>query len=101
MIKIIVKENKYIDSITIKGHANYNEYGKDIVCAAVSSICLTTCNGIMSLEDTIECNDNSGLLVIRVKKSTDINQKLLINMLDMLEELKSQYPKNIEIRNEE
>ena len=101
MIKVIVKEDKYINSIKITGHANYNEYGKDIVCAAVSSICLTTCNGIMSLEDTIKCNEKSGLLEISVMKNTDVNQKLLINMLDMLEELKGQYPKNIEIRNEE
>ena len=101
MIKIIVKKNNYIDSVTIKGHANYNDYGKDIVCAAVSSISLTTCNAIMSIEDTIICNDKSGLLEIRVKENTDINQKLLNNMLEMLNELKNQYPKNIEIRNEE
>ena len=36
MIKIIVKEKKEIISIEIQGHANYAEYGKDIVCAAVS-----------------------------------------------------------------
>ncbi len=31
MIKVLIKEN----SIRIKGHANYSEYGKDIVCASV------------------------------------------------------------------
>ena len=101
MIKIIIKGKDSIDSITIKGHAGYDEYGKDIVCAAVSSISLTTCNAILSLEESIECNEKDGLLNIKVIKNTDINQKLLNNMIEMLKELKSQYPKNIEIRNEE
>ena len=101
MIKIIIKRNDSIEGITIKGHANYDEYGKDIVCAAVSSISLTTCNAILSLEETIECNDNNGLLTIKVIKNTDITEKLLNNMIEMLKELEGQYPKNIEIRNEE
>ena len=101
MIKIIIKGKDSIDCITIKGHADYDNYGKDIVCAAVSSISLTTCNAILSLEKSIECVEKEGLLIIKVIQQTDINNKLLDNMIEMLEELKSQYPKNIEIRNEE
>ena len=42
MIKVKVEENNnYISKVTIKGHANYDELGKDIVCAAVSSIVIT------------------------------------------------------------
>ncbi len=101
MIKIIVKKKDSIEEVTIKGHANYNDYGKDIVCAAVSSISLTTCNAIISLEDSIEYEEKNGLLNIKVKKKTDITEKLLNNMIEMLEELVQDYPKNIEIRNEE
>ena len=102
MIKVrIVKNNNIIDSIHCNGHANYADYGKDIVCAAVSSITITACNSILALEDTINCKENSGLLEIRILKKTDINQKILGNMVSMLEELKEQYPKNIEIRSEE
>ena len=39
--------------------------------------------------------------LLETKEITDINQKLLDSMITMLEELKSQYPKNIEIRNED
>ena len=56
---------------------------------------------VISLEDSIFIKDDSGKLLIRVNKVTDVNQKLLNNMVIMLEELKSQYPKNIEIRNED
>jgi len=101
MVKVIINNKDGIDKIVIKGHANYADYGKDIVCAAVSSISITACNSILALEDTIDCRDNSGLLEIRIIKKTDVNQKILANMISMLEELKIQYPKNIEIRNEE
>ena len=42
MIKIEVKKK----NISIVGHANYDEYGKDIVCAAVSSVVITSIEAI-------------------------------------------------------
>ena len=102
MIKIEIKrENKSVYEIVIKGHANHGTFGNDIVCASVSTMAITTVNGILSLEDSLDYEENSGLLIIRTKEVTDVNQKLLENMITMLEELKSQYPKNIEIRNED
>ena len=42
MIKVkAVSKGNYLQKIEIKGHANYDDYGKDIVCAAVSSITLS------------------------------------------------------------
>ena len=38
MIKVNIEDKL----ITIKGHANYDDKGKDIVCASVSSIVITT-----------------------------------------------------------
>ena len=79
----------------------FDDFGKDIVCAAVSSMAITTINNIIALEDSIYYEENSGLLKIRVLKDTEINNKLLDNLVRMLTELKEQYPKNIEIRNED
>ena len=46
MIKVdLTKENV----ITISGHANYDDKGKDIVCASVSSIVITTINAIIEI----------------------------------------------------
>ena len=102
MIKVKIKKvNDKIYELVIKGHANYDEAGKDIVCAAVSKMAITTVNACLSLEETITYEENSGLLIIRTLKDTDINQKLLRNLEDMLKELTNQYPKNIEIRNED
>ncbi len=102
MIKVqFKKSNGNIYEIVIKGHANYADMGSDIVCSAVSTMAITTANAILSIEDTIDANVKSGLLVIRTLKDTDVNQKLLSNMERMLNELHEQYPKNIEIRNED
>ena len=102
MIKVNVKKNNdNISELVIKGHAGYDVHGKDIVCAAVSSMAITTVNNIIALEDSIYYEENSGLLIIRVKRDTEVNNKLLDNLVRMLTELKEQYPKNIEIRNED
>lgn len=102
MIKVNVKyNNNKVYELVIKGHAGYDVHGKDIVCAAVSSMAITTINNIIALDESIDYEENSGLLIIRVKRDTEVNNKLLDNLVRMLVELKEQYPKNIEIRNED
>ena len=102
MIKVNVKKNNdNISELVIKGHAGYDVHGKDIVCAAVSSMAITTVNNIIALDDSVCYEENSGLLKIRVLKDTEINEKLLNNLVDLLSELVNQYPENIEIRNED
>jgi len=101
MIKVNIKnKNSKVYEIVVKGHAGYDDYGKDIVCAAVSTMMITAINNIISLDDSIDYVENDGLLKVTIKKETEINQKILSNVIMMLEDLKSQYPKNIEIRNE-
>lgn len=94
MIKVLIKEK----SITISGHANYDLYGKDIVCAAVSSAVITTVNGILSIDDTaIEVNEN-GKVEIKILKDDEIVNKLIDNMINLLTELQKDYKDNIDIR---
>ena len=96
MIKVIVSNS--FDSIKISGHANYDEYGKDIVCASVSSIVTTTVNAIVRLDNnSIKYEVNDGVCITVLNK-TDTTLKLLENLIDLLEDLKNQYPKCIEIR---
>ena len=93
MIKIkIVK-----DLIKVSGHAKYDEAGKDIVCASVSSIIYTTVNGIFNIDqDAIDFKDAKDL-EIKIKHHSSIVDILIQNMLDLLEDLARQYPKNINL----
>lgn len=47
MIKVrITRMNQRIVGFIVKGHADYDEYGKDIVCAGVSAITVGGLNAI-------------------------------------------------------
>ncbi len=98
-VNVKVKKNKVYE-LVIKGHANYDNLGNDIVCASVSAMAITTVNSILLLDDSISYEEDSGYLKIRVKEDTVVNEKLLNNLVNMLNELQEEYPKNIEIRNE-
>ena len=99
MIKVEIKETDVIEEIIIKGHAMYDEYGKDIVCASGASIAITTVNAILRIDDSaIKYEESDGYLDIKINKHDIITDKLIINMIDLFEELKEKYSKHIEIR---
>lgn len=103
MIKVNVKlHNNVTNQIEITGHAKFDVYGKDIVCASVSSIVITTINAILSLEEeAIYYEEKKNKLNIKINDDNQVAIKLINNMLKMLEEIHIDYPKNIVIRNEE
>jgi uncharacterized protein YsxB (DUF464 family) len=100
MIKVkIVKENSNYQKISILGHAMYDDYGKDIVCSAASSITITTINGILTLDEgSLSYQVNKEGLIIEKISTDEITQKLLGNMVNLLKELEQQYPTNIEVK---
>ena len=98
MIKVEVTKDK----ICFLGHAMYDDYCKDIVCAAVSSIVMTTVEGIASIDESvIDIDETKEKLTIIINKHNDITDKLIHNMLNLLHELMKNYPKNIKITNKE
>lgn len=101
MIKVTIKEkNDNIDKIIIKGHALFDDYGKDIVCSAVSSIVTTTINCVLALkEDGLKYNSKEGFVEITDIKG-ESSFKLINVMITMLKELENNYPSNIKIGKE-
>jgi len=95
MIKVSVKkENEIIKEIVINGHACYDDYGKDIVCASVSSIVITSINAILRIDKEAICYDEN-IFMIRILKDDEIVNKLILNMIDLLKQLEHEYPNNI------
>lgn len=77
MIKVVIyKDNKNIVGYTVSGHANYSEYGQDIVCSAVSVLAQTV---IISLLDVCGIDekllkykiDDDGYLEVKLPKNID------------------------------
>ena len=94
MIKISIKD----DEIIISGHANYEDYGKDIVCASISTIAITTINAIIEFDNTsIDVEEKDGYLKINILKHTKEVDTLISNMNKLFSELELKYPKNIKI----
>lgn len=94
MIKVVIENNK----IEVSGHANFDDYGKDIVCASVSTLVISTINNIIDIdENSILYEDKKNKIKIEIKNNNEIVQKLINNMVLMLESLEKDYPKNIKI----
>lgn len=94
MIKVVIEKDK----IDVKGHANYDEFGKDIVCASVSTLVISTINNIIDIdEESILYEEKDNEIKIEIKKDNKIVRKLIDNMVLMLEDLEKDYPKNIKI----
>lgn len=101
MIKVkLIKNNNQIKKIIIKGHAMYADYGKDIVCAAVSSTVITSVNISLSIDSkSLSYIDKKGL-EIEVKKDDIITTKIINTMISNLYKLEKAYPNNIKIKEE-
>jgi len=97
MIKVNITPKK----IEILGHALYDDFGKDIVCAGVSSVVITTINAILTFDKNyISYTTEKDKFVIEINVFNEIVNKLISNMIDMLENIEEYYPKNIKIRKE-
>ena len=95
MIKVDLRKENLI---TISGHAGYEDSGKDIVCASVSSIVITTINAIIEIDnEAIDYSDLDNKIIIRIVKDDEIVNKLINNMILLLESLEKDYKEYIKI----
>lgn len=102
MLKIkVLKDKDNYKKITFNGHCNFDDYGKDIVCSAISSIVITTENGIQLIsKDSIKTEELNNKIIINILDDNNIVKLLLDNMLMLLRDLENKYPKNLKIEEE-
>lgn len=99
MIKIKINyDDNFIKNFSIKGHANYDTMGKDIVCASVSSIAISSINLALRFDkDSLKVVEKEGLLDVEVLKKDKIINEIFLNMEDMFKELSLDYTKYVKI----
>lgn len=102
MLKVVIKnQDNKLKKINLLGHANYDDYGKDIVCSSASSIMITTVNAIMMFDKNyITYEQKKDNFEIVINKNDEIVDNLIKNMINMFKELEKDYPKNIKIEEE-
>lgn len=100
MINVVIKkEHSKYKKINILGHAMYDDYGKDIVCSAVSSIVTTTVNGILTLDKgSLSYLISKKGMTIDIKTADEATQLLIGNMVNLLKDLEKKYKENIEVK---
>ena len=82
MIRVEFSGNS--DNITgfeVSGHAGYDEYGRDIVCAAVSALATNTANSIEQFTEddmTVDVDEKTGLLRLTMTSTISDSSKLLL-----------------------
>lgn len=106
MIKITfyTQSDNYV-RIVSKGHANFEEYGKDIVCAAVSSITQSLALGVLkvlNLKAKYMTDEETGYLELRLPEIKDElllgkTQVLFETAYESLKDFQKGYPSNIKV----
>ena len=76
-------------SIDVSGHAEFGEYGKDLVCASVSSIMFGFMNALDALDEDVEIRQSENRITVinhSGSKVVDDYYELVMMQLKTLEE---------------
>ena len=96
----VTKKHDSISSLIVSGHANSGEYGKDLVCAAVSAVVIGGLNSITSHQHySIEVRE--GFVSIKAIQLQNETDKIVLNtILVSLHTIEQNYRKYIKISEE-
>ena len=88
---------KDVKTLTVSGHANFAEYGKDLVCAGVSAIVTGGINALEKEINNIVIITEENKLGVDVINSNETIQIILKTILIQLETIEDSYKKYIKI----
>ncbi|MBQ1994959.1 MAG: ribosomal-processing cysteine protease Prp [Clostridia bacterium] len=94
----MITVNRYSDRITLRGHANYAEIGKDIVCSAVSVLVQTLVQSVETLTtDRIEYNMSPGKVDIKFWCLSDPSKVLIDAFFIGIKGVADSYPACVKV----
>lgn len=93
--KIFTKSE--LTGLEIKGHANSDEKGRDLVCAGVSSIITGGFNALIK-EEIEEITLEEGYAKVVIKSESNYSKIVLDVMLTQLLTIEESYPQYINIK---
>lgn len=101
----VLKNNSYITKIEATGHANYADYGNDILCASISVVLQSLSLGILKvlkIKAKYVINEDKGYFLIELpnnlEKSVMEKAQILFQVcVETLKDIQKGYPKNISL----
>ena len=89
---------RYDGGLSVKGHANYAEHGKDIVCAGVSTLIQTLIESLESLTtDKIKYDISPGWVDIKHGNLSERGQLLIDSFFIGINGIASVYPDYVRV----
>ena len=74
-VDLLINQKDEIVGFEVKGHAEYDEYGKDLVCSAVTIIAYTCVNSLDKYADDVIFTDNEVTMSVSItcpNRDTDV-----------------------------
>ena len=98
MIKVIyeVKEDLYT-YIEVKGHAKSADYGKDLICASVSTIMFGFMNALDVLDEDVEIKQLTNKIVVENHSKSEMIQDYFELVMTQLKTLEVSYGSFIKV----
>jgi len=94
-VSIYMTADDLITGFQLSGHALYSEYGKDIVCAAVSALVINTINSIEKFTSdrfSLKQDENEGIIEFHMISPFSNESNLLLSSLALgLEGIAQEY----------
>lgn len=101
MVRAIFFKTKknFLKGFLVFGHANFKEFGNDIVCAGVSSCVFMCCNAILEVakKNTLILK-KEGKISLKTSSKSFVVQAFLNALKNHLILLEQQYKKNVKLK---
>lgn len=86
MIRVVFNRNQEgsIQSFSMSGHANFDEHGKDLVCAGASAVAFGAVNSLFEngkIEPIIDQGKDGGYLAVEIPPLEDAMTKIRVEMI--------------------
>ena len=93
-------KNNQITSFKIIGHADYAEYGYDIVCSGITTAVFTSLGLIKKYlnESEYDYQELDGTITLNFNVTNQIVDDIIENLIEVLKNIERQYPKNLKIK---
>ncbi|MBR4484518.1 MAG: ribosomal-processing cysteine protease Prp [Erysipelotrichaceae bacterium] len=92
MIKAIFQADEGLyRSLDVSGHAEYGAYGKDLICASVSSIMFGFMNALDALEENVQISQSENRITIVDQSGSEIVQHYFELVITQLKTIEASY----------
>ena len=98
MINVIYSMNDdHYTYLSVKGHAESDEYGKDLICASVSSIMFGLMNALDEAKTNVEIKEKNNHIEIINKTEKELVDNYLELVLIQLKTIEESYDEFIKV----